>query len=303
MAKKQINYSTPEEQLKKLKSQNLIISNDEHAKSYLQLYGYSNLIKSYRDPYVISKSFGTYPNNYLNFRNYLDRKKAKSQFRLSSILNTMNSTLHTTKDPIHHYLSCYGIVPPRILFKSLYFTTVINYIALFKPKQHEEMALQIYDIEKIDISLESSRKLMMDTFYMCSDYRNIAAHGGRIYNYSTHCILRTHEIFGYDNSNIFGFGQLLLLLSLLNYKSPYERLKSALNNEVNRHCNCFPQDSTYLGQILNINTISKDIVYITHSSNKYHSNPHCSGIKHEKEILYKDAINNNYIACKRCFDK
>ena len=100
------------------------------AKDALSLYGYSNLIKSYRDPYtiivdgkkmyrsgvsfnqlvslylldknlrnsvmaamidleehikeaaadVVAHSFGTHPNDYLNFRNYSNKRKRKYRF-------------------------------------------------------------------------------------------------------------------------------------------------------------------------------------------------------------------------------
>ena len=49
----EIIYTTPEEQINKLKSQNLIIRDEELAKDVLSLFGYSNLIKSYREPYMI----------------------------------------------------------------------------------------------------------------------------------------------------------------------------------------------------------------------------------------------------------
>lgn len=42
-----IEYSTVEQQLEKLKSQGLIISDDSFATSQLKYYGYSNLIKSH----------------------------------------------------------------------------------------------------------------------------------------------------------------------------------------------------------------------------------------------------------------
>ena len=47
---KQITYTDVYSQLEKLKSQNLIISDEAFAISALSRYGYSNLIKSYREP-------------------------------------------------------------------------------------------------------------------------------------------------------------------------------------------------------------------------------------------------------------
>lgn len=53
MTNDEISYTTVNQQIEKLKLQNLIISNEEFAKEALTLFGYSNLIKSYREPYVI----------------------------------------------------------------------------------------------------------------------------------------------------------------------------------------------------------------------------------------------------------
>lgn len=49
----EILYSSAREQVEKLLSQNLIIENKQIAAAALQSFGYSNLIKSYRDPYII----------------------------------------------------------------------------------------------------------------------------------------------------------------------------------------------------------------------------------------------------------
>lgn len=51
-----IQYADIERQIEKLKSQNLTFKNVNYAKKYLELFGYSNIIKSYRDPYVIEEN-------------------------------------------------------------------------------------------------------------------------------------------------------------------------------------------------------------------------------------------------------
>ena len=53
MDKDTIFYATVDERIEKLKKQGLIINSLDFARSELALYGYSNLIKSYRDPYTI----------------------------------------------------------------------------------------------------------------------------------------------------------------------------------------------------------------------------------------------------------
>ena len=178
MDKDTILYATVDEQIEKLKKQGLIINSLDFARSELALYGYSNLIKSYRDPYMImseegSKSYrsgitfeqiqslyildknlrnavmasmldleeyvkeaaadviaykyGTNQNDYLQYRNYVNKKKRKQRFTLPAILDTLKKTLNTDKNPIAHYSQKYGVVPPWILFKSVYFSTIVKF--------------------------------------------------------------------------------------------------------------------------------------------------------------------------------
>lgn len=146
--------------------------------------------------------------------------------------------------------------------------------------------------------------LMMDTLFICLDYRNTAAHGGRIYNHKCSYTLRKEKIFvnGIEPTPP-GFSQLLFLLSLMDYKSPYLFLLKSLEIQINKHCGNFPQDTTYLGQILNMNIVPHNIVYVTNNSNKYHSINHCSGIKDAFEIDTEEAIEKGYVPCKRCVKK
>ena len=300
----EINYTTPTEQIEKLRSQNMIILNEDFAKEQLQQCGYSNLIKSYRDSYtlvssngrkiyrsgitfeqvlslytldknlrnavmsamldleehikeaaanVVASSFGVHQDRYLQFRNYRDKSKRKRRFSLAGILETMQKTLKTDKNPIFHYSSVHGIVPPWILFKNIYFSSL--------------------------------------------EYRNLAAHGGRIYNYECKNKLRVIQN---TNSNFHGFSLLLLLLSFFKYSSPFEILNDALTKELNRHCNLFPEDITYLGQILNVNITISNNVWVTGRSKKYHRDKHCSGILNAKSIDVKAAETQGYTPCKKC---
>lgn len=353
MKKEDIIYTTPEEQIEKLISQHLLIEDNDSAIEALELFGYSNLIKSYREPYVITvnnkkiyrsgvsfnqlvslyildknlrnavmaamqdleehikelssdviaSSFGTHQDNYLQYKNYRNKRKRVKRFTLSGILETMNKTLDTDKDPIHHYNSEHGIVPPWILFKSIYFSTIINFIDQFKIKEQNKLIEKLYDTESLQLPEDCMRMLMMDTLFICLGYRNMAAHGGRIYNYNCPNELRVAEIFGEDNvkKSVIGFSQLLFVLSLLNYQNPFLRLSNTLNEEVNRHCSEYPQDVTYLGQILNIDIVPRSVVYVSDSSNKYHLNPHCSGIKNTTPLELEEAKIQGYIPCKRCY--
>lgn len=351
MKQNSISYSTIDQQIKKLKSQNLIINDEQIARDSLRLFGYSNLIKSYREPYVIisgdkkiyrsgvsfdqlcslytldknirnnvmaamldleehikesaadivAQSFGVHQEQYLMYRNYQNKKKHKYRFSLPGILDVMKKALDTDKDPIHHYQTEHGIVPPWILFKSIYFSTIANFIDLFKSEEQEKLVKVLYDTENISLSLDAIRKLMMDTLYICLEYRNLSAHGGRVYNYKCKSQLRTDEIFGKAaTSTLSGFSQLLTLLSLFIYQRPFLALQSTLEQEVSRHCEQFPQDVTYLGQVLNMNIVPRHVVWISENSNKYHLHKHCSGMKDAIEVELEEAEKHGYIPCKKC---
>lgn len=343
----EIRYTTPSEQIEKLRSQNMIILDEEYAEEQLCQCGYSNLIKSYRDPYilvsngkkiyrsgitfeqlqslytldknlrsavmramldleehikeaaadVIASSFGVHQDDYLQFANYRDKSKKKYRFSLAGIIETMKKTLKTDKNPIAHYSSSHGIVPPWILFKSIYFSTIVNFIHQFKPAEQTKMVEHLYDINS-QIPESVLPKLMMDTLFICLEYRNLAAHGGRIYNYECERKIRCLEN---PDSSPYGFNILLLLLSFFKYQVPFEILEKALNEELNRHCNAFPEDVTYLGQILNVDITISNTVWITSKSKKYHKFKYCSGIVNAKGIDIKEAKAQGYTPCKKCF--
>lgn len=340
-----IQYADVNQQIEKLKSRNLTFKNIDYARKYLELYGYSNLIKSYRDPYVIeengkkifrdgvsfeqvcslyifdknlriavmaamldleeyfkevtanvvAQSFGTHQDQYLEYRNYQNKRKTKYRFSLPEILDTLKKTLDTDKEPIHHYIEKYGTVPPWILFKSVYFSTIVNYIDQLKACERRKMVQRIYNLDSI--SEDNQLQLMMDTLFIALEYRNMAAHGGRIYNYQ--CKRELSDA-GKSITSLNGFSLLLRLLDLMDYRAPYSYLDSTLTRELNRHCKLFPQDTVYLEQILNLKITLHDIVWITDKSKIYHATQHCSGMKKAREIDLKQAQSLGYSKCCKC---
>ncbi len=347
MKNERIFYATIDEQIEKLKRQGLIIDDIDFAKAQLELYGYSNLIKSYRDPYtiisedqkvyrsgitfnqvlslyildknlrnavmasmldleehvkeaaadIIASKYGTNPNDYLQFRNYVNKKKRKQRFSLPAILDKLKGALNTDKDPIAHYSQKYGAVPPWILFKSIYFSTIVNFINLFKPEEQLALAEKLYDADALNIHGNSLVSLMLDTLFICIEYRNLAAHGGRTYNHECKSRLRLSME---SNNRIHGFSQLLFLLNMLKYQLPFKHLSKSLNHQLNRHCSMYPEDITYLGQILNVNIVQRTPVWVASKSNRYHMDRHCCGIKNPIELELADAQKQGLHPCKKC---
>lgn len=245
---------------------------------------------------VVSQSFGIHHDNYLTYRNYQNKRKYKYRFSLSGILKTLEDTLETDKEPIHHYKEEYGIVPPWILFKSIYFSTIINFIDQFKAPQQEMLLDKLYNFKE-DFPKDKRVQLMMDTLYICLEYRNIAAHGGRIYNYKC-----KRELHFTDEARFFsiGFSLILRLLNLMKYRGPYNHLYNTLNHMLTQHRNAFPQDITYLEQTLNISISSHCFVWVTNKSNKYHIDKYCSGMRHAIQLDLKEAEKQGFRGCKKC---
>lgn len=50
----------------------------------------------------------------------------------------------------------------------------------------------------------------------------------------------------------------------------------------------------------NMNIITKNVVFVSDTSRKYHNVPYCSGIKNVKEIPLEEAQELGYKPCKRC---
>lgn len=349
MNENEIIYTTIDEQIKKLLSQNLIINDTDFAKEKLKLYGYFNLIKSYRDPYslptsdglkyrsgitfeqieslyildknlrnsvisamldleehlkaavadVISDSFGTDVDDYLKFRNYRDRRRSNGKFSLNNILLEMRKATKIDKDPVCHYRVCHGTIPPWVLFKNVYFSTIVNLTSAFKATEKEKLVKHLYNVNRLSIPLENLKSIMMDTLFICLEYRNLAAHGGRTYNYTCKASLN-YKYYPFDEANgPKGFSQLLFLLNLLNYDNPVNLLEETLHREVNRHCNQFPEDATYLAQILNIDIIPRNIVWLSNHSKIYHQEPHCSGLTGPVST-FEDAVEKGYRPCSKC---
>lgn len=259
---------------------------------------------------VLAKSFGTNQNDYLKWENFRDRRVSRHRFSLSGILETLKKNLCSEKDPIKYYRENYGVIPPWILFKGTYFSTLINFIRLFKGGQKRAVIQKLYPIAQQEIDSPYVKKLFSDTLSMCLEYRNLAAHGGRVYNYNPNSRIQvSEELFQimpsakgqYDGSDISqGFTQLLFALSFFSYDNPHTEISKTFNEEINRHCNAFPKDADFLQRITGIKITKKHVVYISDGTQRYHLNPHCSGIKNAYYIPYEEALRKGYVPCKRC---
>lgn len=339
-------YTTVEEQIEKLKKQQLTIIDESAAMAKLSTYGYYNIINGYRDPYItrlygekvynpgvtfeqifalftldhnlrnavllsmidieehlravvaniVGKDFGIDHHQYLKKNNYRDKKVSDSYFRRDRILKTLFDLAEkSNKEPIQYYRNKYGYVPPWILLKGAYFGTLVNYIRFLKKKQRDILIRELYGDIVSDENEEYYKDLLSDTLFLCLEYRNLAAHGGRVYNFSAKQHLRADKATAYN-----GISRLLFALNCFRFKQPYTRLQGAINNSLNEYCHSYPDDIGRLEQALGIHIEVKNYIWINRKTQKYHTNPHCSGSINCQKIPFNHAIDLGYVPCKKC---
>ncbi len=245
---------------------------------------------------VIAKNFGTDHNSYLNFKNYRDRFSSNPKFNLRNVLGTLHANIHSGKNPIRYYREKYGIVPPWILLKGTYFSTLINLIKFLKRGQKQELMyllLSNLNSESVDPDITS---MFQTTLFICLDYRNAAAHGGRIYNFQSDY---SNKLKITDNITTY-FPALQNVETQTGIHQPFRIVSKALDSEINRHLKIYPQDINLLSQSISMQINRQSYVYINEKTKIFHIKRTCSGISNAHMLPMSDDITTNYIPCKRC---
>ena len=152
------------------------------------------------------------------------------------------------------------------------------------------------------------KQLFSDSLFIFLDYRNTAAHGGRIYNFmSKHSksISFVPEFLNLSDTMFhlktsYGLSQLLILMDVFAYQQPGNIIKDSLQTEINRHVKLYSDDISYIESAINISIKMTNCVWITKNSKKFHTIPTCSGIINPQLMEIERLKANGYIPCKRC---
>lgn len=257
---------------------------------------------------VLAVNFGVSQVEYLNFRNYRDRNCNNPKFTLNAILGKLHNAVGSDKDPIRYYRERYNVVPPWILLKGTYFSMLINLVKYLKKEQKQQLMRMVLKIPADVEITDELTTLFQTSLYICLDYRNAAAHGGRIYNFHsqyTDSIVVTEEMLGLfpglrDAENASGVKLLILLLEIFRDMQSYRIIKNSLNMQVNRHLQKYPEDMAILSESIGISIVSTSYVWVNEKTKKFHSNKECSGMSNETQTKIEDVDLTEYVPCKRC---
>lgn len=248
---------------------------------------------------IIGSSFGIDYQQYLDRNNYRDKYVSNPKFSRNEILYTLTkSAMYSKKEPIKHYREKYNNVPPWILFKDTYFATLVNLIRCFKKSERDILVKRLYGNKITSENIDSYKDFMSDTLFMCLDYRNRTAHGGRIYNYIPGSTLRPFMNITPQR----GLPQLVFALEKLMYDIPFNHINESLKRATNIYCNTYPSedDINRLGNAIGFKITSREVVWINETTKIYHNEKHCSGSHSLKSISLDTALSKGYIPCKKC---
>lgn len=207
--------------------------------------------------HTLAESFTERQAAYLDHKNFRLGKKRDGKYQLDEILIKFNKILKDDTQPMKHYRDTYNNIPPWILLKGASFGNLVNFIKLMKTPQKERIISLIYDMPLSLVQATPQIKdLFMDTLFVCLDYRNRSAHGGRVYNFETKSTFRytpllhnQMQITPADYRRGKGKTGLIALYNALGWidnKSPAVRLEVAINFFLEEHCNIYPDDRAYL---------------------------------------------------------
>lgn len=219
--------------------------------------------------YVVAEAFTSNHKEYLKPFHYRDTNNPDAKFSRKNILANMSNALNSGKDPIKYSMDTYNNVPPWILFRGIYMSTLFNFIKLQKPKQKEKIIEYAYNIPSELAQIENIKKYFTESLFLFLDYRNLAAHAGRIYNYDSKNNIKISSemasdisMFSTVGTSIQSSNRLLRLinsLALFSNKDPVNNLCQTINKAFTFHISQYPMDLEY---IINSTGISSDSLQI-----------------------------------------
>ena len=214
--------------------------------------------------YTIAEQISDDQHEYLQRKNYRVGTKQyihsahRKMYPVDHLLNILDGITHDNSEPFKHYRTGHGNVPPWIIVKKLNFGSLIWWFRLLKGNEKDLTVSRMLGIDvnvvKHTPQLKSALSNLLSLYL---DYRNTAAHGGRIYNHSSddhkleynsllHSILKVDSEEYRQGKGHSKLGVVLNSLKLFDNKDPYNELKIGISVYLGNYLKLYPQDKTYL---------------------------------------------------------
>ncbi|WP_283596337.1 Abi family protein [Ligilactobacillus aviarius] len=205
--------------------------------------------------------------HYNTGRKFYNKRKKKYCYPIDSLLNKLKRTTKSNNEPFKHYRDEHDNIPPWIIVKDISFGNLIWWFRLLKRNEKHLVISRMMNLplEFIDNDISRMVGSILDIYL---NYRNTAAHGGRIYNHKSskhklpyieilHKQLNVNPAMyrqGYGQSR---FGTLLKTLSLFENQEPYLQLCSGVKIVISRYLKLYPQDKKYLIKKMELELLDK----------------------------------------------
>lgn len=214
--------------------------------------------------YTIAEQISDKQDIYLSRKNYVTGKKQynrsaqKSTYPIDHLLEILTKITYTTSEPFKHYREEHHNIPPWIIVKKLNFGNLIWWYRLLKKKEKNLVVARMLgeNVNLID-QTPDLKDAFSNLLSLYLDYRNTAAHGGRIYNhFSEHHELSfnrlLHSILGVSSADYRNgkgkskIGVVLKSLQIFENNDPYNELKLGISVYLKNYLKLYPQDKDYL---------------------------------------------------------
>ena len=141
-------------------------------------YSVAKIISDDQTRYTAQSHYNTGKTHHNHRRIYNDRDR---------LLKKFNKLIHSDKQPFKHYREDHHNIPPWIMVKGMTFGESIYWYRLSKPEVRFNVISKLLDIDPTLLrASNSSLKISQtigDLLGLYLNYRNLTAHGGRIYNH------------------------------------------------------------------------------------------------------------------------
>lgn len=186
------------------------------------------------------------------------------------MLKRFNKLLQSPNQPFSHYATAHHNIPPWIMIKGLTFGESIYWFKLSKKTIREKIVAKMFGfdpavLDQID-SILKIKQAFGDILSLCLDYRNLTAHGGRIYNhrsskfalkwspfiYRKNVIDISHKQFSHKKMRS-SIGALIKVLHLFENRDPHSTITIWLSIRFESHLKKYPMDKEMLEESTELN--------------------------------------------------
>lgn len=177
----------------------------------------------------------------------------------TNLIQKFDRIKHSKNDPFKHYSINHGNIPPWIMIKGLTFGQSLYWYKLSKPDIRHEVIIRLLGIKILPEDIKPIYQLYGDIFSLYLHYRNLSAHGARIYNNRSnkHMIRKNPLLYNSDKIKVSNrdfskgkyrssIGLVILTLSTFNNQTPALLAYRWIIAELKEYLQKYPDDKDFL---------------------------------------------------------